>query len=239
LASGSGGFHAPDMREMEHFDRLLPTGVNKAMLGVITSKVDEGVKITDVTKESGAEKAGLKKDDIITRIGSDKISSPKDLTEAIGKYKPNDKIDVAYKRNGKEDKTSATLGENKSRAFSFNMNSDDFNIDMSDMPGAGTRGNFNFYNRKPKIGLQIQDLEEGKGVKVKDVDDETPAAKAGLKEGDVITSVDGKEVIGVDDLRARMKELKDGDSLKFTYSRDGKTQTTDVKIPKKLKTADL
>src|SRR2546423_2963659 len=39
---------------------------NTAMLGVVTEKTDEGLKITDITEGSGAEKAGLKEDDIIT-----------------------------------------------------------------------------------------------------------------------------------------------------------------------------
>src|SRR5258705_12975027 len=41
---------------------------NTAMLGVVTDKVDEGAKISDVTGESGADKAGLKEDDIITKV---------------------------------------------------------------------------------------------------------------------------------------------------------------------------
>jgi serine protease Do len=87
--------------------------------------------------------------------------------------------------------------------------------------------------------MQIQDLEEGKGVKVKDVDDNTPASKAGIKEGDVITNVNGKEIEGVDDLRKEVGNIKEGDVLKFNYKRDGKNESTEVKIPKKLKTADL
>ena len=100
--------------------------------------------------------------------------------------------------------------------------------------------NFNFnFNRKPKIGLQIQDVEEGKGVTVKDVDENSPAAKAGMKDGDIITSVNGKDVAGVDELRSAIKDLKEGETVQFSYKRDGKSQTADVKIPKRLKTADL
>jgi serine protease Do len=218
------------------FDRLMPTGVNKAMLGVVTSKTTDGVKITDVTKESGAAKAGLQKDDIITKIGDTKVNDPKELTEAIGKYKPEDKVEVTYKRSGKEAKTTATLGENKARNFAFNFDSDKWFSPEGNAGGENFRFNI---NRKPRIGLQIQDLEEGKGVTVKDVDDESPAEKAGLKEGDVITQVDGKEVGGVDELKQQIKDLKEGDTLKVTYKRGGANQTAEIKIPKKLKTADL
>lgn len=231
--------------QIERLIDLMPAGVNKAMLGVLLAKADEGVKVTDVTKEGGAEKAGLKKDDIITKIGTTKVSDPKELTEAIGKYKPMDKVDITYKRNGKENKTTATLGENKAKRFSFRMNDDDFDFDMPEglmppMPPMPPHGDFNFnFNRKPKMGLQIQDLEEGKGVKVKDVDDDSPASKAGLKEGDVITGINGKDVAGVDELRNELKEIKEGDAVKMNYTRDGKNQTVEIKIPKRLKTVDL
>jgi serine protease Do len=221
----------------EDFNLLRPSNSNKAMLGVITQKADDGVKITDVTKESGAEKAGLKKDDVITKVGTTNIKEPHDLIEAISSLKPNDKVDITYKRDGKENRTTAVLGENKSRSFSFNNG--DFNFDMP-QPPIPPIDNFNFnFNPRPRIGLQIQDVEEGKGVKVKDVDEDSPASKAGIKEGDVITQVNGKNVAGVDELRNEIKDVKEGDAVKLSYQRDGKNQTAEVKIPKRLKSANL
>ena len=225
--------------EWDGFDNVKPFIANKAMLGVMTQKADDGVKVAEVTKESAAEKAGLQKDDVITRVGSTKVTTPQELVEAVGAHKPNDKVEITYKRNGKENKTTATLSENKSRDFSFHLNNDDFNFDM----GKGTfprSEDFNFnFNRRPKIGLQIQDLEEGNGVSVRDVDEESPAARAGLKEGDVIMQVNGKNVADVDALRNEIRDVKEGDSVKFTYKRDGKNQTVDIKMPKRLKSADL
>lgn len=222
----------------EDMENAFNVAGNKALLGVLTAKSAEGVKVTEVSKESGAEKAGLKKDDIITKVGAIEVKEPADLVAAIGEYKPSDKVDITYKRDGKESKTSAVLSGNKSRTLAFNFDKD-FNFEMPKgvIP---PMENFNFnFNRKPKIGLQIQDVEEGKGVTVKDVDDDSPAAKAGIKDGDVITQVDGKDVIGVDDLRAAIKDLKEGENVKLTYKRNGKSQTSELKIPKKLKTADL
>ena len=46
------------------------------MLGVTTEKIEKGVKIQDITKESGAEKAGFKENDIITKIDDKKIERP-------------------------------------------------------------------------------------------------------------------------------------------------------------------
>lgn len=223
----------------ETFDHLMSASINRAMLGVVTEKTDDGVRVSGITKESGAEKAGLKKDDVITKVGDKEVKEPADLIEAIAGYKPNDKVDITYKRNGKENKTTAVLGENKSRSFSYNLGNRDFNFEMPEgfIP---PMNNFNFnFNRRPKIGLQIQDVEAGKGVTVKDVDSDSPAAKAGFKEGDVITQVNGKDVAGVDELRAAIKDLKEGETVKFSFNRNGKNQTAEIKIPKRLKTADL
>jgi serine protease Do len=222
---------------------------NSAFLGVVSTKTGQGAKISSVEKESAAEKAGLKKDDIITKIGDEKIDGSEDLYETIGKYKPEEKITISYLRDGKESTTTATLGKSKSsnmRSFNFNK---DFNVDLGNELGRefnfemprqpGMNGMEFSYNRKPRLGLEIQDLEEGKGVKVLDVDAETPAAKAGLQKDDVISEVDGKPISSVDDLKTKVRDMKEGDAIKITYTRAGKTQSTEIKYPKKIKTAEL
>jgi serine protease Do len=225
-------------RMFDNRGEFAPARSNKAVLGVVTGKADDGARITSITKESAAEKAGLQKDDVITQVGSKKIEDPDDLVESISNYKPNDKVDITYKRNGKENKTSATLNENRATAFSYNFNNPDFNINIPKSPTMPEGFNFN-YSRKPRVGLQIQDVEDGKGVTVKDVDDDSPASKAGMKEGDVITQVNGKEIAGVDDIRNEIKDIKEGDTVQFSYKRGGKTQTAQLKFPKKLRTANL
>ncbi len=219
---------------------------NKAVLGVSTEKIDQGAKITEVSKESAAEKAGLKIDDVITKLNDTKIEDADGLYKAVGKFKPEEKVIITYLRNGKQDTATATLGKNKSMMYNFNK---DFNFEMPEIATApenwtkswGGGQNFAFAgaHRKPKLGLQVQDLEEGKGVKVLDVDEETPAAKAGLKKDDVITEVNGKEVADVDEVKAATKDIKDGDTLQIKFKREGKNKTADIKFPKKLKTAGL
>ncbi|MDP3665297.1 MAG: PDZ domain-containing protein [Sediminibacterium sp.] len=211
---------------------------NRAFLGVVTEKTDKGAKINSIVKESAAEKAGLKKEDVITKIGTNKIEGSDDLFEAIGKYKPEDTITISYLRDGKEATANARLGKSTSPGIrSFNFNNDHFNMEVPGFQGLNGM-NFNF-NRKPQLGLQIQDVEEGKGVKIVEVNDNTPAAKAGLLKDDLITEIDGKPITSVDDLKATLKNSKEGDSIKLSYQRAGKTETTNIKFPKKLKTADL
>ena len=106
-------------------------------------------------------------------------------------------------------------------------------------PMEGFGGNAYVYGGRPRLGLSIQDTDEGKGVKVLDVDDESSAAKAGIKEGDIVLGIDDKEVKSTDDVTRTMRENRDKSSYNFKIERDGKTQTVTVKIPKKLKTAEL
>jgi serine protease Do len=212
---------------------------NQAFLGVMTDKTEEGAKITDVTEASAAEKAGLKEGDVITKIGEDKVTGPDDLYKAVGKHKPEEKITITYLRNGKQATTNATLGKaDQMKVYSWNAPGN-FNNDFSkEFNGR----NFSFsYNDKPRLGISAQDTEDGNGVKILDIDDDddSPAAKAGLKEDDIITQVNGKAIASTEDLKQSVKDVKKGDTVKITFKRNNQTQTVDVKFPKELKTIDL
>jgi serine protease Do len=97
-----------------------------------------------------------------------------------------------------------------------------------------------FYSMgRPRLGLSIQDDEDGKGAKVLDVDDESAAAKAGLKKGDIITGIDDKVVKGTDDVTRTMRDNRDKYTFSFKILREGKAQTLEVKMQRRLKTAEL
>lgn len=225
---------APRIRKMvRSFDGTGVGASNKAFLGVTSEMVEQGAKITGITKASAAEKAGLQIGDIITKIGSEKIDEKNGLFTAIGKYKPEEKIMITYIRNGAEATTEAALDKNKTSNI-VTWNSEGF-----DMEAPEGMHFFNSFPRTPKVGLQIEDVEEGDGVKILGVDENTPAEKAGLKKDDVLTELDGANLKNVDELRIKMKAFKEGDSFKVKYKRGNKSQTTEIKLPKKLKRANL
>jgi len=217
---------------------------NRAFLGVSSQESSEGVRIGQVTDESAAEKAGLKSGDILLKIDDQKIEEPGDVTTVIRKHKPNDKITITYKRDGKEGKATATLGKAKSGYYqSFNLT--DVHPQLERLK---TMENFRFetpmapsiaYSNRQRIGIRAQDTEESNGAKVLDVSDESAAEKAGIKENDIITSFDGKKITNADELSAAAREAKDKTSIEVKYNRAGKSQTVQIKIPKKLKTTSL
>jgi putative serine protease PepD len=79
------------------------------------------------------------------------------------------------------------------------------------------------------IGLQDSTRSSG-GAEVTQVRSNTPADKAGLHVGDVITAVDGNEVSSADELRSAINAHSPGDSVSITYVRDGQTHTVQVTL---------
>ncbi|HVS95242.1 MAG TPA: PDZ domain-containing protein [Puia sp.] len=229
-----------------NFNGKILTDENRAFLGVTSIKPDngpDGAKIGEVSPGSAAEKAGLKQGDLITRVDDITIDGPESLSDAIGRYKPEDKVSITYTRDGKEQKTTAVLGRNKNATvYRFRQAP---NVDMyRDFREFMPRGNYNYnfndnMGGSPRLGIHAQDTEDGKGVKVLDVDDESAAAKAGLKEGDIITRFDGKDVNSAGDLAQVARESRTKPSVHVTVLRGGKSMDLEVKIPRKLKTADL
>ncbi|MBC7873560.1 MAG: PDZ domain-containing protein [Ferruginibacter sp.] len=238
--SGTWNFDGADNFKMFNED------ANHAMLGVTTEKTDMGAEINSITKESAAEKMGLKEGDVITRVDDKKIEGPDELSAAIKSHKPGDKVTVTYLRDKKEQKGTADLTKWKTQNFRMEMDDMNKNIDkvfprVQAVPRMNTPygQNFSWSGGGPKLGLSVQDTDDGKGVKVIEVDKESNAARAGIKEDDVVTEVDGKAVNSTDDMVKMIKENKDKTSMMFKLKRAGKTQNIEVKVPKKIKTTDL
>ena len=241
-----------------------------AFLGVTTGVYNDGSKdtkqkgaeVTNVTKGSAAEKAGLKNGDIITKINDKKVDDPESLSDAVTSFKPKDEVTVYYTRDGKAGSAKAILGERKesksmaysfrgadgmTRSFSIPRVQSVPGVDMGGMspkiwtPGSGN--NFEFLNdsypRQQKLGLKIQDTETGNGVKILDVDKDSPAEKAGLKKDDIVTEIGGKKVINTDEAREQLHDNMEKSAYNIKATRNGSAMSFDIKIPKKLKTANL
>jgi serine protease Do len=246
LQRGRGSFNWDDGGGFKMFD----ADENRAMLGVVTEEVDGGVKVTELTDESAAKKAGIKEGDIITKIGDTKIEDPDQLSETVRKHKPGEKVTVTVLRDKKEQKITTELGKWKGvSAYGFGPDQH-FKMDMPDYnellaprvqasPRIRNGQTWSYSSGAPKLGLSVQDTDDGKGVKVIEVDEESNAAKAGLKENDIITSFNDKEVNSADEVAKLVKENKDKPTISLKIKRAGKAQTIEVKMPRKLKTADL
>lgn len=228
-----------DLQNMFNGRSLRKTG--RPFLGVSTDDAKEGVLITDVSKGSAAEKAGLEKDDIITSIDGMKINTPTVLSAFIEKKKVNDEVSIEIIRKKKKKTLKATLLENKEMSeynFSMPRNSEK-NIFIN--PGKG-ENNFEWkMAKKPtqKLGLRVTDIKEGKGVKITEVETESAAATAGLMIDDVITELNGTVITNTDDARKVFQENKNETSYPVKIRRNNQEKTITVSFPKEIKTVDL
>jgi putative serine protease PepD len=80
------------------------------------------------------------------------------------------------------------------------------------------------------LGIQLRNASSDAGARVVLVRSGTPAAKAGLRAGDVITTVAGKRVKSADELRAEINAHKPGDKISIAYLRGGSSHTADVTL---------
>lgn len=212
-----------------------------------------GVGVTQVIKDSPAEKAGLRKDDVILRIDGENVSSVRKLNRLVSEMAPDQSVKVSFSRGGAEQDVTATIGKRSNQSFT----SDNFpggprvwkwdGPDMKTFKFDGpliNRGELFDNNGDMWIGLggrrigvstmeltkQLADyfgIAGGKGVLVTSVTDDGPAAKAGLRAGDVITAVDGEAVDSPGDISRAINRKKEGD-VTLTIIRNKSQQTIHV-----------
>ncbi len=240
----------------ENFDWVKPNELkmNQAFLGVITEANEQGAKINEVSEESPAAKAGLKEGDIITKVNDIKIDGPAALYDAIGKFKPEQKVTISYISNNKKLSLEVNLAKNKNLIQSYNFNKPNneslpnlknfqpklkgFNFSIPNFPGNDDRRIAGLEN-KPKLGISIEDIENEEGVHITNVTENSPAAKSGLKENDIIIKVNDEKIKDVDALKPIIKDAKEGAHFTFQIKRNKELKTIIVKLPRMLKTADL
>ena len=245
------------------FDNIDKTKIftsKRTYLGITMEDGTDGVKINSLVKDGPAEKAGLEVNDIITKVDGTVITGSSQLSTIIADRKPGE-VKVSYKRGKKEKSLKVYLQERTEAGANFSYrtpsgNYKTFNIPRPPnpptppMPPAGfgfdqfndDHENFDveaiFGNRR-KLGLKIQDTEDETGVKVLEVEDSSAAAIAGLKKDDIITEIGNAKVSNTDEARSELGENAEKSAYPIKARRNGTEITFNIKIPKKLKTANL
>lgn len=154
----------------------------KKQMGV---KDGDGIYVTGVATDGAAKSAGIQKGDFITKLNDVNINSGSELQEQIARYKPGDKINVTYLRNGKENITSLTL---KNKSGNYEVVKTDY---VFDNLGGSLVTIDKEMAKKNDItgGVQVQKL--GNGL----------LKNTRIQEGFIITSVDGQDINTIDDLK--------------------------------------
>src|ERR1044072_5700357 len=80
-----------------------------------------GVGVTQVVKDSPAEKAGLRKDDVILRIDGENVSSVRKLNRLVSEMAPDQSVRVTFSRGGAEQEVTATVGKRNNQSFAGDL----------------------------------------------------------------------------------------------------------------------
>jgi Do/DeqQ family serine protease len=201
------GFAVPSNMAKNVMDQLVANGrVHRGLLGVtvqgITSDLAaglglnkaEGALVSGVTPGGAADKAGIKRGDVILSYQGRPVIDTNSFRNEIASTKPGTTIDLQVLRDGKTSAMKATLAENAAEK--------DARRDSRDRDGeSATKYGMTVEPITPDIARQLKLDRGAKGVVITEVDPSGAAASAGLREGDVIQQVNGKSVDSADDVR--------------------------------------
>jgi serine protease Do len=205
-----------------------------------------GVGVTEVSKDSPAEKAGLRKDDVIVRFDGESVTSVRKLSRLVNESSPDQTVHITVIRGGAEQELTATLAKHKMdnvfgstfpRVLRGGDNDDSVRVfPNGNWPPAIGGGDAPFIwtvGANRSIGVSTQTLSKqladyfgvkDGGVLISSVYENSPASKAGLKAGDVITAVDGEKVTSPGDITRVLNKKETGD-VSLTIVRDHNTRT--------------
>ena len=185
---------------------------------------ERGVVLGKIVPDSPAAKAGLKENDVVMEINGQRVEGTAQFRRIIHEIPAGRSIQLTVWRDGRAQTISATLGKSEERrhamkmvaptpgTFSFRM------PEMPEIPSMDWSGSM-LPGGQPRLGIDAEDLSgqlgaffgapDGEGILVRDVNSGSPAEKAGLKAGDVITSLNGERLRSVGELREKLSAKRE------------------------------
>jgi C-terminal processing protease CtpA/Prc len=211
---------------------------------------ERGVFLERIVPDSPAAKAGLKDNDVITEINGQRVEGAAQFRRMIREIPAGRSVQFTVWRDGKAQSMSVTLGKSEDhgnlwfktapRAFSIQLP----NIEMPEvapMPDMDTEAYGVLTGSRPRLGIDAEDLSgqfgayfgapDGEGVLVREVNSGSPAEKAGVKSGDVITSLNGERIRSLGDLREKLAGKRDEKTVKLGVLRNKSEVSITVEMP--------
>ncbi len=160
-----------------------------------------GVYIEEIIRGSAAEKAGLKKGDVITAVNEVQVNSGAEIQEQISRFRPNDKVRIDYVRNKKADNVTVSLSDRNSVAGFLPAPTEDMQLGAEFSPVSEQL----MSRLRISNGVQITSLSQG------------IFRSAGIQSGFIILRIDRKEVRSETDVRALLKDASGAVLLEGIY----------------------
>ncbi len=208
-----------------------------------------GVEVVNVEQDGPAAKAGLKDHDVITSYDEEKVEGRAQFRRLVRETPPGRTVSLGISRDGNVQSVSVVIGDRseqgdrKVRAFR--------QLDhLPSMPSAFVMPDFDLQFAAPEmwdmhtplLGISAEDLNgqlgayfgapNGEGILVREVRSGTPAEKAGLKAGDVITKIGDKPVKSLHDLRTELRGKGDQKTVNLSVLRKGSAMNLQIEIEK-------
>ncbi|MFO7459576.1 MAG: DegQ family serine endoprotease [Desulfatiglandales bacterium] len=216
------GFAIPVKMAKDLLPQLKKGRVVRGWLGVMVQKItpelkeklnlkdEKGALVADVTKGGPAEKAGIERGDVIVSFDGKEIGEMRDLPFVVAATPVDKAVTVEVIRKGKIQRFEVKIGE---------LKDDQEPALVAEAP--------------PRLGMTVEELTpelagnlgltEGSGIVVVQVEDDSPAAAAGLRPGDVILEIDQNPVQNLDEFNSAIEKYKKGDTILLLAKRRGAT----------------
>jgi S1-C subfamily serine protease len=211
---------------------------------------ERGVFVAGVTKDSPAAKAGLKEKDVITEVNGQRVEGAAQFRRIIHEIPAGRAAQLTVWRDGRAQTVSATLGKAEELhnrwmgatpgSFAFRMP----DLEIPEMPAIDLGGEMAVLpGGRPRLGIDAEDIggqlgsffgaPDGEGILVRNVNSGSPAEKAGLRAGDVITSFNGERVRSLGDLRQKLSSQNDAKTAKIGVLRNKSEISLTVELPER------
>jgi serine protease Do len=214
---------------------------------------ERGVLLGHIVPDSPAAKAGLKDNDVITEINGQRVEGEAQFRRMIHEIPAGRTAQFTVWRDGRAQSIEVTLGKSEERgnmwfrtaprAFSFQLPRAEIPDlpNVAEGPGMDWGGFRVLAGGGPRLGIDAEDLNgqlgtyfgapDGEGVLVRSVNSGSAAEKAGVKSGDVITSLDGDRIRSVGDLREKLADKREDKTVKLGVLRNKSETSLTVEMP--------
>jgi serine protease Do len=203
--------------------------VVRGWLGVLIQKItpelkeklklkdEKGALVADVTSGGPAEKAGILRGDVIISFDGKEIKEMNELPYVVASTPVDKIVTVEVIRKGQKESFKVKIGklEEEKEAEAAVEEKSDVGMTVEEIT--------------PELARHFG-LSEKSGVVVVEVDSNSPAGEAGIRQGDIIVEIDQQPMKRIDDYRKKIRQYKKGDTILLLLKRGGSTLYLTLKI---------
>jgi len=223
------GFAIPVNMAKELLPQLKKGKVVRGWLGVMIQTItpelkdkldlkdEKGALVADVTSGGPADKAGIKRGDVIVTFDGKEIKEMKDLPYIVGSTPVGKEVTVEVIRKGRIERVEVKIGELEGEK--------EAQVEVAEGPKLG----LTVHELTPELARGYG-LTEMSGLVVVDVEGNSPASEAGIRPGDLIVEIDQVPVRDLDRFNKIISGYRDGDTVLFLVKRRGTTLYLTLKV---------